>query len=257
MSAILILFKLVDAPYINHGKFTTLYSLLGGHQEYSKGKMACSKIKTVGKYDIDTGNELGRGSYGAVFMGEHFQTKEQVVAKKLFLDVLPREYAVSEVAILKLGVRHENIVQILFDEEKDNEFWIVMEYCDKGNLSQYAKDTPLDLFAKIDIGHQCSDALVYLLNLKPKRVIHRDLKPPNILLLTRLDKEGVLAKISDFGLSRAIGSATVTKLGTQAGTLHFMAPEMFDEDEEATYNRAVDVFALGIVIHYLLKVMKI
>ena len=216
--------------------------------------MAYSRdIRSVGAYEVDLGKEIGRGNFGAVYMGEHYKTKEKVVAKKLFLDRLPdREYATSEVAILKLGVRHDNIVDILYDEDKGGEFWIIMEFCDQGNLSQYCRKNHMDLYRKVDIMYQCSDALVYLLNLKPERVIHRDLKPANILLCS-MEDGGLLAKISDFGMSRAIASSTATQLGTMAGSSHFMAPEMFGD---GTYTRAVDVFALGIIIHYLIKVCK-
>ena len=218
---------------------------------YKHRKMAEKNVEQVGDFDIFTDEKLGSGSFGSVYKGKHCTTGQNVVAKVITVTRENKEYVEGEIAILKLGKRNKNIVKILFDELIGHEMWIVMEECDLGNLAQYAMKNPMDLFTKIHIMHQCAQALVHLLNLKPHRVIHRDLKPANILLMSG---DGITAKLSDFGVSKRV-STTATKLNTGAGSHHFMAPEMFDSNDEAMYNRAVDVFSLAVIIWYLLKVI--
>ena len=103
------------------------------------------------------------------------------------------------------------------------------------------------LLQKLDVVHQSTNALVFLLQLKPEHVVHRDLKPANILLKSQ--DEGVTVRIADFGVSKTVTGKS--RLDTKVGTESYRAPEMYDP--KAKYDRAVDVFALGILILHLIR----
>ena len=200
----------------------------------------------VGDYVIQFVDLLGGGTFSRVYKGHHKTTNEKVAAKNILLNRQNRGYVKHQVQVLKLRKGHENILQIFFDKLEKKELWIIMEYCDLGNLAEYAEKHPLDLYAKLDIVHQSTNALVYLLSLKPKAVVHRDVKPANVLLSSR--EREVLVKLCDFGLAKPVNTTT---LDTKCGTTHYKAPELFEEDPK--YDRSVDVFALGILILHLIR----
>ena len=209
-------------------------------------------IKEIGDYDIDTSEELGSGSYGAVYPGTNRKTDKKVAAKMILLfNKELRDSAARELEILKLGRGHENILQIYYDKfEQKERFWIVMEYCDLGDLCDYTGEYPLSLYRKMDIVHQSTNALVYLLNLEPLHVVHRDIKPANILIKSEGNR--IIAKIADFGISKTVTGTSPTHLQTKIGTEHYKAPELFNVKVKV-YNRSIDVFSMGILILHLIR----
>ena len=73
-------------------------------------------------------------------------------------------------------------LQVPYYRLEANELWVIMEFCDFGNLGTFAEKYPMDLYLKLDILYQTSNALVYLLKIKSNPVLHCNLKPANILL---------------------------------------------------------------------------
>ena len=213
--------------------------------------------KTIGKYEIDTNEEhiLGRGSYGAVFPG-----KGDVVGKRfLFENDLPAELyrEVEREADITINMPpHNNVVKGLDYQKKnvDNfiQVWLIMEYCTLGSLKKYAAQKTLSLSKKIDIILQ---SLAGLKHIHRQKIIHRDIKPDNILVTGNKDTPTV--KLCDFGMSRltdGMGEHSVRQMSIGVGTMAYNAPEQFSKKPE--YNASVDVYSMGVSSLSLLDVEK-
>ena len=156
-----------------------------------------------------------------------------------------------EVTTLRESDEHANVIRY-FCTEEDPEFrYIALEFC-VGSLQDYVearKDLPkLD---PLKLLFQATSGLVHLHQLK---VVHRDVKPQNVLLSTPNSKGDTRAMISDFGLCKKLnpGKKSFSKISGIAGTEGWIAPEMM-MPEEQTVSYAVDVFSLGCVYYYVLS----
>ena len=185
------------------------------------------------RFTLDT--ELGRGGMGAVF-----RATDQVLQRSVAIKIL-REKAGEEVARkIRLEAQilarllHENVVRLYDFGEAEGIYYFVMEEVDGSSFSRRSKQ--LELGAKLAVLAQVGDALDYAHH---QGVIHRDVKPANVLL-TATD----IAKLSDFGLSLIEGSDQAT--GTIKGTPQYMSPE------QAKGNRLdyrTDLYSLGVMAY--------
>ena len=213
-------------------------------------------ILNVGPYRIKTRKSFGRGTFGEVYLGKHRETGWEVAAKKIDLgskDDLDesKPYAMKEVEAMLRVKHHPYILQLIHhqfvdDEEEDvHELWLISEFCEGGNLSAYNKSHQLAFKDKVRISRQCASAIAFLHNLEPN-VVHRDIKPGNILLK---DVDGMdTVKIADFGLAKN----TSKTMSTVGGSWHYMAPELYQPN--ARFQKSVDVYALGVLKIHLIKV---
>ena len=217
--------------------------------------------KMLGKVRIDS--LLARGGIAEVYLGEHVALQREVAVKILRNqyeddpDLLERFQREARV-VAKL--RHSNIVQVFdFDSTTDNRPYLVMEYVPGISLSRYlhvlhGKNGRLELPIIGRIITQTAHALQYA---HESGVIHRDVKPGNILLTSRTEK--VMAGkplpgdfepiLTDFGLVRFLNSSRQTTTGVIAGTPAYMSPEQ--ARGEPTDERT-DIYSLGIVLYELL-----
>lgn len=136
---------------------------------------------------------------------------------------------------------HPKIVQFLGFNRQDDNVFIVFEYMENGNLFEYLRHNDLTSIQKIGIMLDVVIALHYLHNRYPAMVIHRDIKPTNILI----GKNGE-AKLSDFGISKIIQRGTSNS--RERGTYTWMAPEVLIG---TSYNHLADIYSLGLVIYYI------
>ena len=216
--------------------------------------------KTIGNVRID--KLLARGGMAEVYLGSHLNLDRQVAIKilhsyieeePLLLDRFHRE------AKVVAGLRHSNIVQIYDFDTMDGHPYIVMEYLKGPTLAAYLrhlhqrkKRIPPDQVARLL--NDLSTALDYA---HKQNVIHRDIKPGNILLHSRtddipLDKplaDDVEAVITDFGLVRIMNTASQTASGTVSGTPAYMSPEQARGDPT---DHHTDIYSLGIVLYEML-----
>jgi tRNA A-37 threonylcarbamoyl transferase component Bud32 len=217
--------------------------------------------KMLGKVRIDS--LLARGGIAEVYLGEHVALQREVAIKILrnqfeddpqLLERFQREARV----VAKL--RHSNIVQVFdFDSTEDGRPYLVMEYVPGVSLSRYlhalhGKNGRLELPVIERIITQVAHALQFA---HESGVIHRDVKPGNILLTSRTEK--VMAGkplpgdfepiLTDFGLVRFLNSSRQTTTGVIAGTPAYMSPEQ--ARGEPTDERT-DIYSLGIVLYELL-----
>ncbi len=216
--------------------------------------------RTLGKVYIES--LLARGGMAEVYLGTHTTLQREVAVKILrnfdedhpvLLERFQREARV----VAKL--RHPNIVQVFDFDTIDDQPYIVMEYIAGPSLSKYLSVLHRKL-GRLELPHvsrlltAVASALQYA---HESGVIHRDVKPANILLTSRsspivpgeslpLDFEAVL---TDFGLVRILSSSHQTTMGRIAGTPAYMSPEQ--ARGEGTDGRT-DIYSLGIVLYELL-----
>ncbi|MCA9125407.1 MAG: serine/threonine protein kinase, partial [Planctomycetales bacterium] len=140
------------------------------------------------------------------------------------------------------AVMHENIVAIHAVEEEPIPY-LVMEYIPGQTLQQRMDSNgPLEIAEVLRIGQQMAAGLAAA---HAANLIHRDIKPSNILLSEGPNSR---AKISDFGLARAVDDASMTKSGMIAGTPMYMAPE---QARGETLDHRADLFSLGSVLYQM------
>ena len=204
--------------------------------------------RDVGEYRIDTNEEniLGKGMYGMVFPAEHAVTHEQVVGKRfLYEKDLPTDEVDREAQIMESLPDHENVVKLIDYQKKDTanyrQVWMILELCSQGTLGKFASNTALTISQKVDLMLQSARGLNHL---HDNNLIHRDIKPDNILV--HEEKEKPTVKLADFGISKLFdhGDYSITNM-TAIGTKSFMAPELFGKGRPA-YNKKVDVYSLAL-----------
>jgi serine/threonine protein kinase len=185
----------------------------------------------MSKYDMK--EELGRGSFGAVFRAVEKKKGKDFAIKQV--ENYDLEGSIPEVSILK-RVSHAYIIQYVewFISPDGLKLCIVMEFANKGTLENVMekKGCKTEEYCVWRTMWHMASALNYLHTLKPQHILHRDLKPANILGKAVWDegrKQNVIAwKIADFGIAKLLNknAQDVYYGGDAAGTYCYMAPEV-------------------------------
>ena len=215
------------------------------------------ELKEVEKYEIL--KPLGEGGIGIVYLARHKELENYVAIKellettKLYFNHLLELFEQEAKLSAKLSV-HPNIIKvmdILHDEE--NRIYIVMEYLSREGYDEKGYPLPaytLDEFIKkgipekeaIEIFKKICDGIGYAHKM---RVIHRDLKPTNILI-----GQYNQVKISDFGIAKVLKEgAKKSKMSFRIGTYAYMAPEQIEEEIVGYFS---DIYSLGIIFYEML-----
>jgi eukaryotic-like serine/threonine-protein kinase len=196
----------------------------------------------IGHYEVL--QVLGQGGFGIVF-----RAFDDVLHRVVAVKVLSPQMAATSPARKRFlrearssaQVRHENVVQVYEVGEQPLPY-IAMEFIPGETLQQRLDRTgPIDVVEVVRIGRQIAEGLAAA---HATDLIHRDIKPGNILL------EGgqLRVKITDFGLARAADDASISQSGIIAGTPMFMAPEQAKGD---TLDQRADLFSLGSVLYVM------
>ncbi len=188
---------------------------------------------------------IGRGAFGIVLRA--FDEKlQRIVAIKVMSPEMastsPARKRFLREAQASAAIRHEHVVSVYAVEEMPIPY-LVMEYIPGLTLQQRLDERgPLDVPTVLRLGRQIAEGLEAA---HSQDLIHRDIKPGNILL-----EAGVLdkVKITDFGLARAADDASLTQSGTIAGTPMYMAPEQALGHK---LDRRADLFSLGSVLYQM------
>ena len=202
--------------------------------------------------DFIVEKELGKGHFGSVSLVSSKKTKflyamKEIKASKYKTDK-QRLLVEKEIKLLE-NLNHPNIISYFTSFVENDNFYIITEYINGGSLEELLvenikKKTRIEEKKLWDLLIQSLSGLLYLH--EKRKIIHRDIKPDNLLL----DSEGHL-KISDFGVS-AIKSDEVDDLlkchGTVAGPIQFMAPEMCFGD---AYDFKSDIYMLGLTFWFM------
>ena len=199
--------------------------------------------RTLGQYQIVS--EVGR-SVGTVYRAVHV-TKGYHVALKVLPPHLAQDAGfvsrfLRETEVLR-RLRHRHIVQLYEAGQAQGTLYIAMEYAQGGSLAQrLAGGRMLDLRTAIAILTQIASALDHA---HRQGVIHRDVKPSNILFAA--DGRTLLA---DFGIARAVGLTRLTQTGTAMGTPEYISPEQAEGSRELDHR--TDIYSLGVVAYQML-----
>ncbi|XP_056229803.1 serine/threonine-protein kinase ULK2 isoform X2 [Seriola aureovittata] len=208
-------------------------------------------METVGDFEYSRKDLVGHGAFAVVFKGRHRKkTDWEVAIKCINKKNLSKSQILlgKEIKILK-ELQHENIVALYDVQETPNSVFLVMEYCNGGDLADYlqAKGTLREETLKVFL--QQISAAMRILN--SKGIIHRDLKPQNILLSYTGRKKsnisGIRIKIADFGFARYLQSNMMA--ATLCGSPMYMAPEVIMSQN---YDAKADLWSIGTVIYQCL-----
>lgn len=185
--------------------------------------------------------KIGEGTYGVVYRARDKVTHETIALKKIRLDAEDEgvpSTAIREIALLK-EMQHANIVRLQDVVHSDKRLYLVFEYLDL-DLKKH-----LDLSPEIAQDHHIVKSYVYQILLgvaycHSHRVLHRDLKPQNLLI----DRRTNSLKLADFGLARAFG-IPVRTFTHEVVTLWYRAPEILLGSDH--YSTPVDVWSIGCI----------
>ena len=228
--------------------------------------MHTSAVTNVDEYRVDLMNELGSGTFGTVYKGWNTSNNQTIAIKRVSKS--NRTMASSEALksyYLKKNITHNNIITV-YDVKNCGEFmWIMMEFCNLGDMNQFFKthsmlvqDTPV----KIKLMRQIISGIAFL---HSKGIVHRDIKPTNILLTKSHDPRNifltkshdqVLVKVGDFGLSKILDpDSSTSAMSSNVGTPIFKAPEFWDNKpgKKVRYHRNVDIYSAGLTFTAMLQ----
>ncbi|XP_043785399.1 serine/threonine-protein kinase/endoribonuclease IRE1 isoform X1 [Apis laboriosa] len=203
-------------------------------------------IVKVGKITFDTGQVLGKGCEGTFVYRGNFDGRS-VAVKRLLPDCFT--FADREVALLRESDAHANVVRY-FCTEQDRMFrYIALELAEATLQDYVAGKYDKKKISTKSILRQATSGLAHLHLLD---IVHRDIKPHNVLLSTPGPRGEVRAMISDFGLCKKLqlGRVSFSRRSGVTGTDGWIAPEMLNGNRTTC---AVDIFSLGCVFYYVLS----
>lgn len=200
--------------------------------------------ESIGPYKIES--LLEKGGMSILYLGTHPETKEPVTIKVLSQKYLSRPEVVqrfiNEAAIIAMS-DHPNIVQLHGYGEWEGGFYISMSFVQGISLRQFILQTPVSLTRALDIILNIAYALCHL---HTHGVIHRDLKPDNILITDTGE-----IKVIDFGIAQLLTEKGSGTPGRQlVGTPVYMSPEQRENPESVSYPS--DIYSLGIIAYELI-----
>lgn len=201
----------------------------------------------VGSYVVYW-NRIGRGVSGTVYKGYNIGKKHkdgtyiEYAIKEIPIDPFKKDEVTSrlneEISILK-KLEHPNIIKYIDHIETKTNIYLILEYCPRGDFYQFQKGKIIQELHVQNYMKQLASGLKYLLD---KGVMHRDLKPQNILIAD----DGTL-KITDFGFATIVNKNNM--LQTVCGSLLYMAPEIRSRGK---YTTKSDLWSVGCIFHEML-----
>ncbi|EAR87972.1 kinase domain protein (macronuclear) [Tetrahymena thermophila SB210] len=234
-------------------------SLVGSNGERQKLNISLSDqlvVKKSGRYLDDYDNVeqdsnsqnngkrlimLGRGGFGQVFLVKQKQGNKEERAMKVIMKSV--QESIREVMILK-KFSHPNVLKIYEYFEDDQNIYVITERCYGYNLFDY-----IILRGKFVEQETCKIAdgvLRALAEAHKQNIVHRDVKPENIMLDFDETRQKFVVKLIDWGLAEEIKGDYLSK---RCGTLHYLAPEVLNK----RYNEKVDLWSLGMVLYTLIQ----
>lgn len=179
-----------------------------------------------------------------------YKAKDLLLNRVVTIKVLREQFASDDDFVRRFrreaqsaaSLSHPNIVSI-YDVGKDGDTeYIVMEYVEGQNLKELIRNyAPLSSEQSINLARQIAEAIRHA---HEHHIIHRDIKPHNILVTA----DG-RAKVTDFGIARAVSAATMTHTGDIIGSVHYLSPE---QAKGVQTNEQSDLYSLGIILYELL-----
>jgi serine/threonine protein kinase/tetratricopeptide (TPR) repeat protein len=216
--------------------FTQTRTLQSPLRVFAKGTTLAAKYSII--------ETIGKGGMGVVYKAEDIRLKRTVALKFLPEEFLEnpeaRERFIRE-ARATAALSHPHICTIHEINEEESVPFIVMEFIDGRSLRQKLAGQPLDQNEALDIAIQAAEGLKEAHN---KGIVHRDVKPGNIMITTSGQ-----VKIMDFGLAKVLGESLITKEPMTMGTAAYMSPEQVRGD---ILDQRTDIWSLGVVLYEML-----
>ncbi|MGI9859857.1 Stk1 family PASTA domain-containing Ser/Thr kinase [Moorella naiadis] len=196
-----------------------------------------------GRYEIIS--ELGGGGMARVYRGQ-----DRLLNRSITIKILREQYASDKEFLTRFqreaqavaSLSHPNVVSIYDVGQDDGLHYLIMEYVEGRSLKDLISErAPLPPLEAIDIAQQICDALEHA---HENGVVHRDIKPHNILI-TRNGR----VKVTDFGIAQAVSEVTMSQSGNMIGSVHYLAPE---QARGGVVGATADIYSLGIVLYEML-----
>ena len=188
---------------------------------------------------------IGEGGMANVYLAYDTILDRNVAVKVLRGDLSSDEKFVRRFqreALSASSLSHPNIVEVYDVGEDNNQYYIVMEYIEGKQLKDVLrKRGKLTITEVIDIMQQIADGLSVA---HDSYIIHRDIKPQNIMIL-----ENGLVKITDFGIAMAMNSTQLTQTNSVMGSVHYLPPEQANGSGSTLKS---DIYSMGILMYELL-----
>ncbi|XP_067941545.1 serine/threonine-protein kinase unc-51-like [Watersipora subatra] len=210
-------------------------------------------MQEVGEYEYDLRERLGQGAFATVYKGRLRNNPEELVAIKCIdKKRIPKSQTLlsKEIRILKdlSRLEHENVVRLYDCKESDDMLYLIIEYCNGGDLSDYLRAK--HILSEDIIARFVSQIAGAMEALTAKGIVHRDIKPHNLLLsYPRPDAKPteIKIKIADFGFARFLADGNMA--ATLCGSPMYMAPEVL---MSLPYCAKADLWSIGTIIYQCL-----
>lgn len=194
----------------------------------------------LGRYRLQ--RRLGAGGMGVVHLARDEHLERDVAVKRISIELDPDGRGERE-ALAAARLSHPGIVA-LYESGRDEEaVYLVSELVVGRTLAELLRDGALSDRGALRVGVTLCDALEHA---HARGVIHRDVKPSNVMCPDRVEEGGGPAKLTDFGIARMADGDVLTRTGDIIGTLAYMAPE---QARGKRLSGAADVYALGVVLY--------
>ncbi len=206
----------------------------------------------IGRYEIL--RVLGKGAMGVVYLARDPQIERELALKTIRFDRGEGSFNAEEAkarflkeARISGRLQHPHIVTIFDVGEDGGMLYLAMEYVPGGSFSQRLADPDsLSLFDRVRIVAEVAEALGHA---HERGVLHRDVKPANVLLTPHLD-----AKVTDFGIGKLLaGDSDLTSTGQMVGSPAYMSPEQIKGEK---LDARTDIFSLGVVLYQAITLRK-
>ena len=200
-------------------------------------------LNYVNQYQII--KPIKSGGYGEVLLGKNVLTNKLISIKRINIKGFSTDdlYNISRESLYLSNLKHKNIIKMYCSYQYKDYLYNILDYAEGGELSQLINsDIEIPEFKIKDIFKQIIEGVKFI---HGKNVIHRDLKPNNILFL---DKEKTHIVIIDFGISGI--SNGLNKEIIKAGTFKFTPPEILSKNNFQSSNK-IDIWSLGVILYLM------
>ena len=210
-------------------------------------KSFIKKQQNIDKYYTFDSKPLGKGSYGIVRKGKHKITNQIRAIKTIMKSLIEdKEKFKLEIDILS-SMDHPNIVKLFEWYEDEQNYYLVMEICQGGDL--FIRIKQLGFFQEEDAKIIFNQIIKSIRYCHERKIVHRDLKPENFVFVSN-DKNSPV-KLIDFGLSKMYQNTKtgeLVPLKTKAGSPYYIAPEVLT----GNYNVICDIWSCGVILYIML-----